>query len=273
MEQRDEPEDDLRADRTLWQIVDDVYDDTLRLAERDAAVEDLRAWAEDGDATAQYFLGKLYRDGGLLIPNSELARDWLYKAARQDVVVAQYALGKLFLSDDLLVRDPKLGMEWLEYAAQKGSHYAAYRVGKEYLKGGIVKKDMGRALRYLTDAANAENQYAQYLLGKLCLMGREVKYDKELALYWLTRAADQGNEYAQFFLDRADSLHPPSVMLAATRLLHHMSRIFQDNSLPKTGPVGMRIDHKRLQKLREKKTAMGHKPDDHEEYTGPTLSM
>ena len=87
---------------------------TLPLAERDKAVEDLRAWAEDGDATAQYFLGKLYRDGGLLIPNSELARDWLYKAARQYVVVAQYALGKLFLSDDLLVRDTTLGMEWLE---------------------------------------------------------------------------------------------------------------------------------------------------------------
>ncbi len=273
MEQRDEPEDDLRADRSLWQIVDDVYDDTLPLAERDKAVEDLRAWAEDGDATAQYFLGKLYRDGRLLIPNSELARDWFYKAARQDVVVAQYALGRLFLSDDLLVRDTTLGMEWLEYAAQKGSHYAAYRVGKEYLKGGIVKKNMARALGYLTDAANAENQYAQYLLGKLCLMGREVKYDKELALYWLTRAADQGNEYAQFFLDRADSLHPPSAMLAATRLLHHMGRIFQDNSLPKTGPAGMRIDRKRLQTLREKKIAMGHKPDDHEEYTGPTLSM
>ena len=43
MEQRDEPEDNLQADRTLWQIVDDVYDDTLPLAERDKAVEDLRA--------------------------------------------------------------------------------------------------------------------------------------------------------------------------------------------------------------------------------------
>ncbi len=88
-----------------------------------------------------------------------------------------------------------------------------------------------------------------------------------------TRAADQGNEYAQFFLNRADSLHPPSVMLAATRLLHHMSRIFRDNSLPNSGPVGMRIDRKRLQRLREKKIATGHKPDGHEEYTGPTLSM
>jgi hypothetical protein len=35
----------------------------------------------------------------------------------------------------------------------------------------------------------------------------------------------------------------------------------------------MRIDRKRLQKLREKKIAMGHTPDGHEEYTGPTMSM
>ncbi|WP_449290953.1 MobP3 family relaxase [Oscillibacter ruminantium] len=158
MEQRDEPKDNLRADRTLWQIVDEV-DDTLPLTERDKAVEDLRAWAEDGDATAQYFLAKLYRDGGLLIPNSKLARDWFYRAARQNLVTAQYALGKLLLSEDNDVRDTMLGMEWLECAAQKGSHYAAYRVGKEYLRGKIVKKDMGRVLRYLTDAANAENQY------------------------------------------------------------------------------------------------------------------
>lgn len=136
-----------------------------------------------------------------------------------------------------------------------------------------MKKDVGKALKYLTDAANNDNQYAQYLLGKLCLMGREVKYDKEVALYWLSRAADQGNEYAQFFLARADDFRPPSVMLAATRLLHHMSNIFRDNSLPKTGPAGMRIDRKRLQKLREKKIAMGQNADDHEEYQGPTMSM
>lgn len=270
--QRDEPEDNLQADRSLWQILDEAYDDTLPLSERDEAVEDLRSWAEDGDPTAQYFLGKLYRDGGLLISNAELARDWFYKAARQNVAVAQYALGKLFLSDDLLVRNPKLGMEWLEYAANNGD-YAAYRVGKEYLKGVQVKKDVGKALKYLSDAANSENQYAQYLLGKLCLMGREVKYDKELALYWLNRAAGQGNNYAQFFLDRANSFHPPSVMLAATRLLHHMSNIFRENSLPKTGPTGMHIDRKRLQKLRDKKMAAGHRSDDHEEYTGPNMSM
>lgn len=116
-------------------------------------------------------------------------------------------------------------MEWLEYAAKHGSHYAAYRVGKEYLHGKIVKKDASKAVGYFEKAANADNQYAQYMLGKLLLLGREVQRDRELALHWLTRSADQGNEYAQFFLDRADSFQPPSVMLAATRLLHHIVRV------------------------------------------------
>jgi hypothetical protein len=54
-------------------IVDDVYDDNLPL--RSAT----RRWSFKSmgggrRCDAQYFLGKLYRDGGLLIPNSELAR-------------------------------------------------------------------------------------------------------------------------------------------------------------------------------------------------------
>ena len=47
------------------------------------------------------------------------------------------------------------------------------------------------------------------------------------------------------------------------RSLHGMSRIFQDNSLPKRSPIGMRADRKLLQRIQEKKIAIGHKPDDH----------
>lgn len=60
-----------------------------------------------------------------------------------------------------------------------------------------------------------------------------------------------------------DQPKAPGAALAAIRLLHSMSQIFQDNSLPKRSPVGMQTDRKLLQKIREKKIAMGHKPDDH----------
>lgn len=64
----------------------------------------------------------------------------------------------------------------------------------------------------------------------------------------------------------------PSAMLAVTRLLHHMSRIFRDNSVPKSRPGGIQIDRKRLKKLQEKRMALGHKPADHEEQW-PDMTM
>jgi len=159
------------------------------------------------------------------------------------------------------VHDLQDGLRWLETAASGGNPYAAYRLGKEYLKGKIVERNTGKAMEHLTQAAEAGNQYAQYALGKLYLEAN----DREQARCWFTRSAAQGNEYAQFFLDRWDSLKPPSVMLAVTRMLHHMGRIFREQMPAPSVPGGIQIDRKRLQQLREKKIAMGHKPDDHEE--------
>ncbi len=65
-------------------------------------------------------------------------------------------------------------------------------------------------------------------------------------------------------LERQNALHPPSVMLAATRLLYYMSRIFEDHTLPHSS-AGLHVDRKLRRKIQEKKIAMGHKPDDDEE--------
>lgn len=53
-------------------------------------------------------------------------------------------------------------------------------------------------------------------------------------------------------------------MLAVTRLLYHMSRIFEDHALPRSG-TGLYIDRKSRQKFMEKRVALGHKSDDYEE--------
>ena len=55
-----------------------------------------------------------------------------------------------------------------------------------------------------------------------------------------------------------------SVFTSATRLLHHMGRIFQSQAPPQTGGISF-VDSKLRKKIREKKIAMGHKPDDREE--------
>ena len=260
----DEPERLRGESYACWELRQMIQDDTLPLADRDGAAEELERLAERGDTHAQYLMGQLYRDGPLLIPDSQRAKHWLTQAAKRNLPEAQYALGKLLLSDDPEVRDTDEGIRWLNKAAENGNHFAAYRLGKEYLAGEVVTKDTSKAAEWFTQSAEAGNQYAQYMLGKLYLMGQGVQRDQAQAIDWFSRSAAQGNQYAQLFLDRQNDLRPPSVMLAVTHLLYHMSRIFEDRSLPRSG-TGLHVDSKLRRKIQEKKIALGHKPDDHEE--------
>lgn len=59
----------------------------------------------------------------------------------------------------------------------------------------------------------------------------------------------------------------PTVGETVVRMLHHMSRIFEDNSKLDQIHRGLQIDRRRRQELQRKRLAMGHKPDDHEEQT------
>ena len=240
-------------------------DDSFPLEERDEAAEQLEQFAEDGDVYAQYIIGTAYRDGGLLIPDMVKAQKLLERAAEQDLDAAQYALGKLYLSDDADIHDSAKGIYWLKRSADNGNDYAAYRLGKEYLSGKNVSKDTSTAAEYLRQAADNGSAYAQYLLGKLTLMGEGVPKDPDTAYEWFAAARDSGHAYAEFFMKRMErgEQEPPSVLLSATRLLYHMGNIFRDNA-PAPAANGVQIDRKRLARLRQKRVALGHKPDDHE---------
>lgn len=52
---------------------------------------------------------------------------------------------------------------------------------------------------------------------------------------------------------------------AVVRLLHHMGSIFYDTARQDSTYAALRIDSKRRRRLQEKRMAMGHKRDDHEE--------
>ncbi len=275
LDHSDEVGKDENVSWDFWTLRMDVQDEYSSLAERDDAVESMRELAENGDVHAQYFMGKLYLDGSLVIPDSEAAMNWLHKASTVGYAPAQYALGKLLLSDDVSVHDSEAGIQWLEHAAHNGNHYASYRLGKEYLKGDSVRKDTRKAMAHIYSSAQAGNPHAQYLLGKLLLQGKVIEQDKEEGIQWLTLAAEQGHSYAQCLLERQSASTAPEVFLAVTRLLHHMANIFQDNSLPQSGTGLIHADRKLREQLREKRLAHGHKVDDHEEqqYGGWNMTM
>ncbi|MCX4371812.1 MAG: relaxase MobL [Dysosmobacter sp.] len=268
MERYDEPDDILQGSESCRQIWSVICDDSLPLGLRDEGVERLRAQAERNDPYAQLLLGRLYRDGPLVTPDWVEARYWFEQAA-QELPDAQYALGKLLLADDVEVHDREQGIRWLTRAAERGNEFAAYRLAKEFLKDG----NTAEALPWLTMSVEADNPYAEYLLGKLYWEGEDIPQNMEQAVYWLTQAAEQGHPYAQLLLEHQNGPSLPSAILAVNSLLHSIGRIFQDNAHVIDGTHGQHTDHKLRRRIQEKKIAMGHKPDDHEEqgYIGPAM--
>ena len=62
---------------------------------------------------------------------------------------------------------------------------------------------------------------------------------------------------------------PSEYLLNSTvRLFHQIGQIFRENAAPPSNPMGIRIDSKRRKKLMQKRLAMGHKQDDHEQEQG-----
>ena len=147
-------------------------------------------------------------------------------------------------------------------SAAGGNQRAKYQLGKLLLTGaGGVPRDTDRAMDLLTQCAEAGDQYAQYTLGKAYLLGRDIPQDQEQAVCWLKSSAEQGNQYAKFFLDRVYG----ALFSSTVSLLYHMGRIFQEQHPHPVAGMRIAVDSKLRRKIREKKIAMGHKPDDHED--------
>ena len=81
-------------------------------------------------------------------------------------------------------------------------------------------------------------------------------------------AAEQSTAHNAEYMDHNTRPSPEHSLLpaaqAVSKLFYHMSRIFEDNCKTDAMHRGLQIDRKRRQQLRERRLAMGHKPDDHE---------
>ena len=79
------------------------------------------------------------------------------------------------------------------------------------------------------------------------------------------------NENTSFTPSRPAQLPSEYLLNSTIRLFHQMGQIFRDNAAPPSNPMGIRVDSKRRKKLMQKRLAMGHKQDDHEQNYGQTL--
>ena len=239
-----------------------LHDSESDPGEKAAALVTLRRLWEEGHTIAAHQLGKSYRDGVGSSVDQELAAEWFQKSAEAGNPCSAYALGKLLLEQEQFPQ----ALHWLRQAAEQNDPYAQYRLGKLLLTGAEgVPKDIDAAIQLLKNSATQGNSFVQYTLGKLYLLGQEVQADREEALRYFAQASVQGNTYAQYFIDHQDDFSGAAAGTAILRMLHQMSRIFRENAAQPAIYTGMQIDKKRRRRLQEKRMAMGHKADDHED--------
>lgn len=240
--------------KEIKEIVDSIVDELEKQPEVAAGYE---AWNKVRDEMEGYYKDKPRE-------HLPLSQQKEFRAIKNMVIreAENIRLGSVSFEDDEAVDAEELPT--LERAAESGDRRAMYRLARLCMAGEGVQRDMNTGIAWLRQAAEQGNPYAQYALGKMYLQGRDVPQDKKEALRWLESSAAQDNVYAQYLIDRIDEPHDPSIMMAATRLLHHASRIFRERAMTEN-PKGIRVDSRRRKQLLQKRLAMGHKIDDCEE--------
>ncbi|MGE8066019.1 trypsin-like serine protease [Pseudomonas sp. NPDC089569] len=162
------------------------------------AFEQLLPLAGQGNATAQRYIGDMYRYGSGTPANIQEALKWLGKAAQQGNAQAQTDLGLLQtgLSSDTStpLLDKKQGVKWLGKAAQAGDAKAQYALGLIYLgetkDTSIAALDKTRGLELLGQSAlSADPDYHVKAASLLRVLYSDASqkgmYDFDKALGWL----------------------------------------------------------------------------------------
>ena len=117
------------------------FDDGLAAFERGDYATALREWlplAEQGDVSAQYFLGVMYTYGRGVPQNDAEAVKWYRKAAEQGFAQAQYNLGVMYyFGEGVSVNSIKAYM-WWSLAMEQGNELATENLN-------IIKEKMSSA--------------------------------------------------------------------------------------------------------------------------------
>ena len=87
--------------------------------------------AEQGDAEAQYMVGKCYLTGEGTEKNKIIAFRWFKKSAEQGHAKAQYETGRCYLEGKGTEVE---SLEWYKKAAEQGYAEAQYKVGNAYVR-------------------------------------------------------------------------------------------------------------------------------------------
>ena len=149
--------------------------------------------ARQGDAKAQFYLGKMYDFGEGTKKDLKKAIYWYRQGASQGNPKAMYNLAYLYAYGEGVEKDLKKAVELYSQAAKKGLPMAQYNLSLMYVDGKGVEQNYDKAFEWAYKAAVQGHQKAQYNVGYSYSAGEGVKQDYAKALEWYHKAADHGS--------------------------------------------------------------------------------
>lgn len=140
-----------------------------RIGDFAAAMAFLRPLAEEGNAKAEFHLGRMYAFGQGVGQDPREAIAWYRKAAEQGNADAEYILS-VMVEDGAASspQDAAAARAWLRQAAEQGGFSAQFRLGMAYATGafGLPRDDVLARMWLSLAARRAENAYVHDLVAK-----------------------------------------------------------------------------------------------------------
>eukprot|EP00456_Euglypha_rotunda_P069773 TRINITY_DN6157_c0_g1_i8.p1 TRINITY_DN6157_c0_g1~~TRINITY_DN6157_c0_g1_i8.p1 ORF type:complete len:291 (+),score=36.19 TRINITY_DN6157_c0_g1_i8:387-1259(+) len=149
--------------------------------------------------------------------NRELAKEWLAKGTRQRDGRAEFYLGRIYkdgaLSGAAGNADREKGVRYYQASAEKGYVDAQHELGDAYYYGYGAPKDFTKSYKWYRLAADNGNARSQYQAALMLSAGKGVSPNEDEAIRLLKASASQGNTFAVGTLrllkeQQAASQHP-----------------------------------------------------------------
>lgn len=128
----------------------------------------LLARANNGDAEAQFSIGKMYDEGENVTQNKRVAIEWYNKSATQGNKDALFCLASMYDKGDGVAFDSGKALEYYEKAALQGHIVAQYNLGIMFDTGLGASKDIKNAIKWYTMAAKQGDNDARKKLNEIC---------------------------------------------------------------------------------------------------------
>lgn len=151
-------------------------------------VEAVYQKALNGNADAQFEIGKLFSEGKIIKQNFESAFFWLSKACKQNHAKAFQYLGNCYLCGEGVPADAEKAMECYKRSGELGCGGGFYNLGFAYYNGMGSKVDCDKAVFYLDKAGKMGEPDGFTGAGIVCLHRGDGKNDPIKAIEYFVQA-------------------------------------------------------------------------------------